>query len=527
MIRPTALAAALAVALTLCACESTAGRRPHYRALRARAKATMDESARLTVDESNRAPSVLSVVATGAGADDATDEGAPSEAEAPELTLEAVLQSVEAQFPLILAAQEEVAIAAGELLAAEGGFDTRLRAGGVANPEGFYENERFDVSVLQPTGLWGATFFAGYKRGTGDFAIWDGGLKTNEGGEVRAGALVPLLQGREIDERRAALWRARVNQERADPIVDTKRLESTLKAAATYWKWVAAGQKLRVAERLLLLAETRQAKIEETVAEGELAPIFVPDNRRLVVARRSKVRSAERQVQQAAIELSLFLRNDDGSPRMPTLAELPEALPVVPDPAAVIQEGDADRALQLRPELRVFDYELEEQNIARLNAENRLQPRLDLGAVVSDDSGDAVSDPDDKGPTEVGVFVQAEVPLQRRTAKGQVRTIEAKIRQLERELGFAEDRVRAEVQDAASELRQTWERISLEQESLSLTAQLEEAERESLFLGDSNIIQVNIREQDTAAAAERLIDITARHFFALAAYRAAVGVQYE
>ena len=162
-----------------------------------------------------------------------------------------------------------------------------------------------------------------------------------------------------------------------------------------------------------------------------------------------------------------------------------------------------------------------------MRAENDFLPRLDLSAVASDDFGDAVSTPDDKGPYEFGAFVEFEVPLQRREAGGRIRTLEAEIRQLQRELGFAEDRVRAEVRDARSELVQTWQRISLEQQNLELNAEVEAAERDSFLLGESNIIRVNIREQDTAAAAERLIEITARYFRALAAYRAAIGVPYE
>ena len=525
MTRTASLLAALGAASALVACESTAGSRPHYAALRARSRATVEEAERLSVDESTRAPSPLAVVAsTNDG--ESSDPGGGDAPAAP-LTLEAVLDSVDARFPLILAAQEEVEIALGELVSARGGFDTTLKANGDANLQGFYENERFGASLEQPTGLLGATFFGGYKRGTGDFAIWNGDLKTNEGGEFRAGATVPLLQGREIDERRLALWRARVNQEQADPLIETRRLQSTLEAATAYWKWVSAGLKLRVAERLLDLAETRQTKIEQSVEEGEFPPILIPDNRRLVVARRSKVRSAERDVQRAAIELSLFLRAEDGAPRLPRLAELPSGLPVAPEPGELLIEGDAERAAQLRPELRVFDLELEKQNLERMRAENDFLPRLDLSAVASDDFGDAVSTPDDKGPYEFGAFVEFEVPLQRREAGGRIRTLEAEIRQLQRELGFAEDRVRAEVRDARSELVQTWQRISLEQQNLELNAEVEAAERDSFLLGESNIIRVNIREQDTAAAAERLIEITARYFRALAAYRAAIGVPYE
>ena len=109
--------------------------------------------------------------------------------------------------------------------------DTSLEAKGKFEPEGFYETERFDVWIEQPTQLWGTTFMGGYRIGTGDFAVYDGEAKTNSGGEYRAGVSVPLLQGGRIDPNRVELWRSRIELEKAEPIILQKRLEATRKAA--------------------------------------------------------------------------------------------------------------------------------------------------------------------------------------------------------------------------------------------------------------------------------------------------------
>ena len=80
-----------------------------------------------------------------------------------------VLVSVEQNFPLVLAAMEQVEIAEGKLLAAQGGFDFVVASKGSAELQGFYENERFDVSIEQPTALWGTSLIGGYRIGRGDF----------------------------------------------------------------------------------------------------------------------------------------------------------------------------------------------------------------------------------------------------------------------------------------------------------------------------------------------------------------------
>ncbi len=438
-----------------------------------------------------------------------------------------VLRSVERQFPLILAALEEVEIAAGTRLSAEGGFDTRVKADSFLGLDGFYENETAKILIEQPIEAGGATFFGGYKVGAGDFPIWEGGLKTNEGGEFSGGVRLPLLAGRSIDARRLALWQSRLAEAQAEPIVLEKRLAATRKAALTYWKWVATTQKLRIAERLLLLAQDRQAVIELRVENGDLADIAVDENRRLLVERESILIQSSREVQQSAIELSLYLRGEDGQPRMPRLAEAPEALPSPFDPGSTIADGDIERALMLRPEVRALQIERQRLELDLAKAENDLLPKLSLGVAGSRDTGGAVSNPDDKGPFELDAFVDFDLPLQRRSAKGKVQVTEAKIRKLDRELQFAQDRVVADVRDAEVALRQTWEIIGLAQQNVALAGVLEQAERLAFSEGESDLLRVNIRERRTASAASSLVDVTAEFFRAFVDYRASVGVPYD
>jgi len=441
-----------------------------------------------------------------------------------ELQLFELLENVERHFPLLLAAQEEIALAEAEQLAARGRFDLRVIAQGDYAVDGYYQNEQTRLGLEQPTGLGGTTFFGGYKLGTGDFPIYDDGLRSNEGGELNAGLRVPLLAGRAIDPRRLAVWRAELSRAQADPAIAAKRLEVARRAAHAYWKWVAAGQKRLIFERLLRLAEDRQATIEQSAALGDLPPLSVDDNQRLVVERRAIMVDAERELQRAAIELSLYLRSAEGAPRQPEASELPIAFPVSLMPDQVVAGDDGQRALRLRPELRTLNLELDKLQLELEQARNDLLPRLDVGAAVSQDLGDDVTVTDTKGPFELDLFFRFEVPLQRRTAEGRARELEARQRKARRELQFAADSVTAEVQDAASELQQAWESIALVRESARLASILEDAERAALGLGDSNLIDVNIREQQTAAAAARLIDSLATYFRALADYKAALGV---
>lgn len=445
----------------------------------------------------------------------------------PALDLDQVLVSVERHFPLVLAAMEQVEIAAGGVLAAEGGFDTKLGAKGAFAVDGFYENDRFDIGLEQPTTLWGATVSGGYRRGDGSFAVYDGKAKTNVGGEFRLGVLVPLLQGGAIDARRVELWKARLAQEQAGPQVEAKRLEATLKAASAFWKWVAWGEKTAIARGLLDLAETRQRQVSIAVEAGELAEIDLVDNQRLIVDRSAKLLAVEQGLAEAAIELSLFWRDGEGQPRVPTADWLPGGFPAPRPPSELLVPADVELALHRRPELRELDLELERMRLDRDLAENSLLPNLDVGVFGSDDRGRAVNTPDDKDEFELEAVVRLSVPLQRRKPKGTLRKLEAKLAKLEQERRFLADRIVSEVQAAVTALTGTWGRLDQARTNVSLARQLEQAERTQLELGGSDLLRVNLRESQTAVAAAALVDVVAEHYLALAGYRAVLGLPYD
>jgi cobalt-zinc-cadmium efflux system outer membrane protein len=442
------------------------------------------------------------------------------------IELHDVLLSVERHFPLLLAAREELRVADARLLGAEGRFDTRINASGGSELEGFYTSERLDFGVTQPLSPFGADLSAGYLLGRGDFAVYYGKAKTDEGGEYRLGLLLPLLQNRAIDARRVGVWKARLARDRAEPELVQAELSITRDAALAYWKWVAAGRRREIARRLLALAEGRMAQIRLAVEEGELARIDLTENQRLIVDRQASLVRAERSLEQAAIALSLYWRNAEGQPRVPADDALPYEFPAPLDVQQVSLPGDEALALARRPELSALSIEQEELNLEMQLAENTMLPRLDLELRASQDVGGEVNDPDDKGPFEFGVFLDFDVPVQRSRARGQVRLIQARRIQLQQELQFAADRVQAEVRDARSALVLSWGRIGQARENVELAGELAEAERFKLGVGESDLLRVNLREQQAAVAASELVAALEGYYAALTSYRAAIGVPY-
>ncbi|MGL6096937.1 MAG: TolC family protein, partial [Fimbriiglobus sp.] len=441
-----------------------------------------------------------------------------------------VLNSVQANFPLLYAVEQERPIAAGQNLSAEGQFDTMLRARG-SDQSGTFNNGRLDFSAEQPFADNGIVTFAGWRTGMGNFPIYANDRKTADGGEFRAGISVPVLQNRDIDPRRARLRAAQIAEQIADPVVRRARLDFLRSAAQAYWTWVAAGGQYQVAADLLRLAQERQRFIDRQLREGLITDTVEVLNRRLIASREEALFSAERVVQQAAIRLSLFLRDPVGDPIVPASDRLPprfqDFVPPKPDPAGLT--ADVGTAIANRPELARFRLQLERLGVDIKLASNQLMPVVNVFATMSQDVGFSKKTLNGSGPfatdritPEVGATF--ELPAQRRDALGRVRTAQAQAAQVLALERYARDDVTAQVQDAVSELSQAFLRIEKAREELKQARRVRDLEAESFRNGRTSLVDLNIQEVAAAEAELKVVTTLAVYFRATAEYLAAIGL---
>ena len=446
------------------------------------------------------------------------------------LQLAEVLQSVEAAFPLLFAVEQERRIAAGQRLAAEGQFDPTVRASAV-DQAGTFSSTRLDAGVQQATPFGGVTTFAGWRQGLGNFPIYYGERKTAEGGEFRAGVNVPLLQNRATDPRRARLRAAQIAARGADPTIRRARLDAHRAAAQAYWAWQAAGAQYRVAQDLLALAQKRQALLDESFKArliGEAVPTL---NRRLAAGREETLLAAERALQQAALRLSLYLRDPAGDPVVPRaewlLRDYPDLAPAPPDPGRLA--ADVAAALARRPELVQFQLEKERRAVELQLATNQLQPALNVYAQAAQDVGAAKktftgSGPFDTDRTSAEVGATFEVPLPFRTARGLSAAANAQLAQLLARERYARDDVTAQVQDAVSELQQAYLRVGRAREELRQAQRVLELDTESFKARQTSLIDLNIQEIAAAEARVKVVTLLGGYYQAVANYLAALGL---
>lgn len=435
------------------------------------------------------------------------------------LLLEEVLRSAARFHPMLLAQFTERATAEGKLLGSRGAFDTKLTASAGSNSFGYYRTRTGAGGVKQPLRALGGELFGGYKRGGGNFEPWKEGQLTLSGGEWSGGIELPLLRNRRIDQRRTDLLLARLAVELADATILERRLAVLELAAAAYWKWVSAGRKLSVVLELLSLAEDRIQQVRLLAEAGQVAEIEISENERAVLLRRSAAVSAERSLQAARLDLSMFYRDSGGSIVNADRSRLPE----FPEPAAIPAErieADLRLALSRRPEISGVLVELRQTGAVMEVARNKLRPEVNFTVRFGRDTGIGTVS---KRGSELIAGITLESPVQRRKASGELAVQNAKQEQLLHKLRYAQDKVEIEVRDAASALGLALRRLQLARAEYDIAWRLAAAELDRFELGDSTLFIVNQREMAAAAARLAAVDALTDCHIATAAYRAATA----
>ncbi|MFM8341465.1 MAG: TolC family protein [Methylomonas sp.] len=331
---------------------------------------------------------------------------------------------------------------------------------------------------------------------------------------------MPLWRNREIDRRRASLQQAELGQLIANHEFDQTLLEVRRQASHRYWDWVLAGVRLRISERLLQVAEQRNQGILQRVSAGDIPEFEALDNQRAIIERRERRVLAQRLLEQSAIQLSLYWRDAEGQPQLPSFEQLPTGFPT-PQAKLGLNIDDAITTARLqRPELKRLALQSQQTETELAFQENQRNPALDFQVMGAKDIGYGK---DKLNRNELYLGLNVEIPLQQRVAGGRAQVASANLRRLKWERNAIEDRVTAEVKDVLSALNAARQRITLSQQQQQAAQQLEEGEKTRFELGDTTLLFVNLREIATGDAMLQAADANNSLFKAEADYQATLA----
>lgn len=438
------------------------------------------------------------------------------------LTPQEVLRSSALTFPRILESFEREAAARSDQLAADGAFDLILNAEYYDRYTGTFSGGYAQGKATQPIAPFGGEIFASYRLSDGTFPIYENIYNTNELGEFKVGALFSLLRNRRIDQRRFNVEDTRLAASQARLDVLLVQLNVQFEALRAYWRWVAAGNEIRVYEGLLEIAEARAVGLGRQVESGATPRIALTENEQNLIRRKSLLAEAERNFETAANSLSFYLRDETGQLLVPRRHQLPsdEELSTLPSMQSLLSMARSD-ILDQRPELRNFRLQIERARNRVELRRNDLKPSLNASVELSRDFGPI----GDGGPTfdstDTVIGLTFKVPLQRRTARGRVQRAEAELREIELRKQRTADQVQVELDNILTNLNAALRLAQLADDEVEQATTMVEAERKRFTLGAGDFFLVNLREERAADAQVRSIRANLNGRLAAASYSAA------
>lgn len=442
----------------------------------------------------------------------------PCAAKAKELALNDILASSARHYPKIQAALAEAEKKRSDIQAARGAFDMRLDSDVKTRPSGYYDGNTADTRLVKPLATMNAELYSGYRISNGDFPVYEGDFETQDAGETRVGVIFSLLRDRAIDKNRFAVLKADYGYQIAELDVLLTQISVQEKAQKAYGEWVAAGAMRRVYQELLSIAEQRQKILQEKVKRGAIAKIALVENEQNILKRRGMLNEADRYVTFAANNLSLYWRDDNGNPVIPSIMHMPAQLRFSFSEKRPALDAVAAGALRERPELRILSLQKAQQNAELKFGENMLKPKLDVGLEMSRDYG--------AGPrsleqtTGIAAF-KLSIPLQRETGLGMVNAARAALKKTELDQRLVADRLRVEMNNLITDIYLFKNNMDISAGEITLAQKMEKAERNLVDNGASNLFILNAREEKTAEARVKNIALNYKLFSILASFYAA------
>jgi outer membrane protein TolC len=430
-------------------------------------------------------------------------------------TQQAYFQWIMAYHPLVRQANLRTAEARAELQMARGSFDPKLQS---------------EVSQKSFDGKNYYTYTeSGFKIPTWYGVELKGLFNTTSGininpeqtlpaaGQAVLGIKATLGAGLFIDERRAALQKAKILQNANEAERLNAINEVLLDAAVAYWDWAKAFNEMQAIEQALQVSRQRLQNIVESYDQGDRPALDTLETFIQVQNWAYELNNAQLYFRNAGLALSNFLWYEDNTPLEITESLRPPLLDTIATeaPLPLLQ-----RFLELvetrHPQLRVYQFKLNQLDIDRKLAVEQLKPRVDVEYNLLGDGFRFGSSKTDNGNGLENILLQnykwglsVSFPIFLRKERGKLELTRLKILDTDYTLQQKRLELRNKVRDAYNEWQNTQAQIALYEAIIDNYRRLLEAEVTKFELGESSIFLINAREQKLIEAQVKLIKLRA------------------
>ena len=412
------------------------------------------------------------------------------------ISSEEVVRSSLSHFPKVIESLQKLEVESSKLTEAKGQFDGKIKGSMNVREDGYYNGDNYELRLEKPIPYFNSKVFGGRRQGFGQFPGYEGKYDTLNQGEDFVGLSISLLRNSLIDQNRYNIRYLEQSKEQARISFQSIKVNVQTMALKAYWTWFIKGHELAVYKDILDLAVLRDKKIKRRIKAGDLAKIYATENNQYILKRQGQVAQKKMEFQEASFYLSLFYRNKDGKPILPKDGQLPsydiKKVEVVSD-----VEGVYLKALKSSLDLQSLSSEEKQAKLDVQLGTNDLLPKLDLKYEWSQDRGSApMNDLAVLGQEESRIMLNLEVPLQFRKGKGKRRAGKAKLERIKTRQKWVKEKIKVDAKTLVTKLNSFSEIFDLTLKQVKLAEKLSVAERKKFKRGASDLILVNIREEN-------------------------------
>lgn len=410
-----------------------------------------------------------------------------------------------------------------QLMMAKGQFDPVLKA---AYTNKFYSGKNY-YSILQTLAevpLWfGPDFKFGFDQNEGDFLNNEN--YTPEKGLLYAGIKVPLAQGLLIDQRRAAVRKAKnfaaFNEQQRRYLLN----ELFYSAASTYYEWMLRYRNLEVFRKGVELASKRLDFVKALQQAGERTAVDTLEARIQLQSREMDFNEAEMVFKNAGLLLSVFLWNEDGSPmelRELVHPQLPDLMAFSPISRDTLN-ASLNRFTETHPALVMYQYKLKELDIEKKVKTDQLKPQISAQYNFLSAEKGGNSDLPSFSTENYKWGLQFNFPLFLRQERGSIGLTRVKIEQTRYEQELKQAEIRVNLLMAYNEMQFFSVQMEAARANFTNSVLLLEAERFRFAQGESTLFMINSREVKVIESEVKYNETVAKFLKSFAAYKYALG----
>lgn len=425
------------------------------------------------------------------------------------ITEKDVVRSSLQYFPQVLESLQKLKETEGKVTEARGGFDAKIKAEVDSRTQGYYDGDAYKASLEKPLPFLGSKIYAGHRQGFGQFPVYEGKYETLNRGESFAGVSLSLLRDSFIDETRYKLFSSEQEVQQAQFNFYQAKVKVQTMALKAYWLWLVKGHELQVYENILKLAKARDKQINRRIKVGDLAKIYAAENKQYVRKREAQVLQSQLEFQEASYHLSLFYRDGKGRPTPIGKGDLP---PIEERKLGTLKDTEAtyQKALQDNLKLKILESEKKQAQLDIRMGRNEFLPRADLNFEWNQDQGIG---PDRLTQDENRILLTVEVPLQFRKASGKKRAGEAKLDQVKTKKRWVQEKLKADLRSLIFEFNSLAKIYEITIDQIKLAERLAKAEQKKFSKGASDLILVNLREENFAEAQVKNLYSLLKYYF--------------